>query len=60
MKLVGKLLYEPKPRWCGGVFGYVGHRFPIRGGISWLDVLARITMRDNPLFKMLTSKKRDI
>lgn len=34
-------IYEPKPRWCGGVFGYVAHRFPIKGGISMRDVWAR-------------------
>ena len=34
-------IYEPKPRWCGGVFGYVAHRFPIKGGISTRDVLMR-------------------
>jgi hypothetical protein len=34
-------IYEPKPRWCGGVFGYVAHRFPIRDGISVRDVLVR-------------------
>lgn len=39
--IMRRLIYEPKPRWCGGVFGYVAHRFPIKGGISVYDVWMR-------------------
>lgn len=30
--------YEPNKRWCGGSYGWVCHRFPVKNGISWLDV----------------------
>ena len=32
-------VYEPTPRLCGGVYGYVGHRFPIKNGISKIEVM---------------------
>jgi hypothetical protein len=31
-------IYEPKKRWCGGTYGWVAHRFPVKGGISMRDV----------------------
>ena len=31
-------VYEPRKRWCGGRYGWVAHRFPVKGGISMCDV----------------------
>lgn len=45
--------FEPIPRLCGGVFGYVQHRFPIKGGISLRDIWVRQASRPNPLLKMV-------
>lgn len=49
-------IYEPRPRWCGGVFGYVAHRFPIRGGISTIEVMVRQSMRPSSLWALLMRK----
>jgi hypothetical protein len=34
-------VYEPKKRWCGGVYGWVAHRFPVKGGVSFRDLVVR-------------------
>jgi hypothetical protein len=46
-------VYEPIPRKYGGRTTpmYVAHRFPIKNGISFCDVLAR--SNNNPLIKMI-------
>ncbi len=33
--------YEPEPRLCAGKFGYVRHRFPVKGGISLNRMMQR-------------------
>ena len=49
---IGRILREkntePKQRLVGGRFGWAVHRFPIKGGISWVDVMlgARNTLLD--------------
>jgi hypothetical protein len=48
---------EPKPRRCGGRFGYVWHRFPIKGGVSWREVMWKQAGRPNPLFEMVKIKE---
>ena len=34
-------VYEPKKRWCGGTYGWVMHRFPVKDGLSFREVLMR-------------------
>jgi len=41
---------EPQKRLVGGSFGWAAHRFPIKGGISWRDVMIRDMARPHPLF----------
>ena len=40
---IGRILREkntePKQRLVGGRFGWAVHRFPIKGGISWVDIM---------------------
>lgn len=40
-QIMSSKTYEPKPRLVGGRFGFVRHRFPIKGGISLRDVMLR-------------------
>lgn len=47
--------FEPEPRNHDG-YGYKGHRFPIKGGISFYEVMARNVTRENALFKRLKAK----
>jgi hypothetical protein len=51
-KTVRDRRYEPKERWCGGSFGPVAHRFPIKGGISWGEALVRFGGRNHLLDKV--------
>lgn len=46
---------EPVPRKCGGSFTpvYASHRFPIKGGISAIEVMARNICRNNTLLARL-------
>lgn len=48
--------YEPEKRKCAGVYGYVSHRFPIKGGISSLDVLAMSVKQNNSMLEKLKRK----
>lgn len=50
-------VYEPKERLCGGVYGFVRHRFPIRGGITSSDVMADNLRRHNALLRRLMQAK---
>jgi len=48
--------YEPKERLCAGRFGFVRHRFAIKGGISTTEVMARNLSRNNALLSRLMAK----
>lgn len=52
-------VYEPRKRWCGGSYGWVAHRFPVKGGISWRDVMASEQFAPNPLLKMIRLKEKN-
>lgn len=45
-------VYEPKKRWCGGHYGWVRHRFPIKDGISYREVLTFNLFAPNPLLEL--------
>lgn len=51
--------YEPKERLCGGEFGFVRHRFPIKDGISLKEVMHQelIKANRNILFETLAQKR---
>lgn len=53
-------VYESKPRLCGGHFGYVSHRFPIKGGISWKEVMVRQSFAPNPLLDLVRYQGKKI
>lgn len=55
--LVHAKVYEPKRRLCGGRMGWVRHRFPIKNGISWRDVMIAESLRQNVLFKLVRLEK---
>ena len=40
----------------GEGIGYVSHRFPVKGGISYADLMARNVMRNNALFSKLKER----
>ena len=42
-------VYEPRKRWCGGRYGWVAHRFPVKGGISMRDVWMQQSLETHPL-----------
>jgi hypothetical protein len=44
---------EPQQRLVGGRFGYAIHRFPIKGGISMLDLMAANITSNNALYKRM-------
>jgi len=44
-------IYEPRRRWCGGTYGWVAHRFPVKNGISMRDVLLQQLLDQHPLMK---------
>lgn len=48
---------EPKPRMCGGKFGYVYHKYPIKNGISVSDILAEQIAKNNELLDRLKKVK---
>lgn len=48
---------EPNQRLVGGQFGYASHRFPIKGGISSIDVMAESVTKDNALLSKLRGRK---
>ena len=52
-------VYEPKQRLSGGKFGWVRHRFPIRGGISSRQtMIADMYSAPNPLWEALMKKTK--
>ena len=51
-------VYEPRKRWCGGRYGWVAHRFPVKGGISMRDVWMRNMM--NALYDDVVAGNRFI
>jgi hypothetical protein len=58
----GRKCVEPEQRLHGGVFGWVIHRFPIKGGKNMHDTVMRDfgdnIMRSNFLYKKLTEKQQ--
>lgn len=60
-ELISHTLYgkrvEPVQRLVGGQFGWAFHRFPIKGGISGADVLAKNIIKNNALLSRLMGKK---
>jgi hypothetical protein len=53
--------YEPNKRFVGGTYGWANHRFPIKGGISFRQVMIRNMYEPNNhgLLKQLMEKKDD-
>lgn len=54
----GKKRVEPEPRMVGGSFGYAFHRFPIKGGISPADVMAKNVLAHNALYRRLAKEPK--
>ncbi len=58
----GRRCVEPEKRLHGGVFGWVIHRFPIKGGKNMSETVMRDfgdnVTRSNALFKKLTEKQQ--
>jgi hypothetical protein len=54
-----KPCWEPKKRLFEGRYQWAHHRFPIKGGISTRDVMARDFNMSNPLWEMLIEKPAD-
>lgn len=48
---------EPEPRMYAGRFQYVIHRFPIKGGISRAQLLAKTAAKPNTLFQLTTTAR---
>ena len=49
---------EPQQRLRRGEgVGYVAHRFPIKGGVSWLDVVGVNVCKNNALLSRLRGRK---
>jgi len=44
-EIMRRPIYEPRPRRCAGVYGYVAHRFPVKGGVSMREVMMRQVAR---------------
>jgi len=51
-----KKVCEPKKRLVGGSYGWACHRFPIKGGISYRDIILIEACRPNPLLKLVQIK----
>ena len=49
---------EPEPRRVAGVFTYAMHRFPIKGGISMVDVATKQIAPTETPFLTLAAKKK--
>lgn len=47
---------EPQQRLVGGVFTWATHRFPIKGGISMVDVIAYQMKETNALYRQIRRK----
>lgn len=56
-RFLRELRYEPTKRWCGGSYGWVMHRFPIKGGISPREVMVRNFTASNALLLRLKEKE---
>jgi hypothetical protein len=54
--------YEPKKRLVGGEHKWAQHRFPIKGGISFREVIIRnfYEPHDDNLLKQLMEKKDEM
>ena len=48
---------EPKPRMVGGKFGYAFHKYPIKNGVSWEDLIAKSVEKNNELLERLKKVK---
>lgn len=46
-------VYEPKKRLFQGSFGWAYHKYPIKGGISFREIMARSLCEKSPLLKMI-------
>ena len=49
---------EPQQRLVGGRYGWAIHRYPIRGGLTVAEVLAKNIANNNQLFQRLISKRQ--
>lgn len=54
----GSKRVEPVPRLVGGVFKHAVHRFPIKGGISMRDLVARNVLANNALLRRMQEAKK--
>lgn len=50
---------EPEPRMVGGKLGYAWHRFPIKGGISGYEVMARNISANNSLYRRIVGARKE-
>jgi hypothetical protein len=50
---------EPVQRLCGGEITWAIHRFPIKGGITLLDIMAINICSTSPLLQALIKKNRE-
>jgi len=53
--------YEPKKRFVGGEYGWAKHKFPIKGGINFREVMIRSLYEPHgtSLLKQLMEKRDD-
>ena len=56
-EVIHRKCIEPQKRMVGGRFGWARHRFPIKGGISWLQTAAKDMEHNNALYRLLTKNK---
>jgi len=50
-EIMRRPIYEPRKRWCGGTYGWVSQRFPVKDGISMREVWLRQSLDQHPLMK---------
>lgn len=48
---------EPEPRWVGGEFRRAIHRFPIKGGVSFSDLMVESMSKNNYLLQRIKGMK---
>ena len=55
-EFMDKRCIEPQKRLRGGSFGWASHRFPIKGGVSFRETLARDLCKSNPFMADVFAK----
>lgn len=60
--MLNKRCVEPQKRMCAGRYGWVIHRFPIKGGLPlrsiWLGMLIETAARESFFTRMMAAKPK--